>query len=115
MKTAPFAILLVVAMAGCFTSSESLKKLSVGMTKAEVITAMGQPTSVAAQQDCEYLVYLMANRGVFTPGYLIDTSDFYIRLVDGRVTSYGRKGDFGSTNDPTHALSIKLPPPTNTP
>jgi hypothetical protein len=35
-----------------------------------------------------------------------DTSDYFVRIVDGRVHSYGEKGDFGTTKNPTIDYNI---------
>jgi starvation-inducible outer membrane lipoprotein len=84
-----FAVLLL----GCATPSQSLNKVNIGMTKAEVISALGQPESTRANKGTEYLIYTM-NNGWGSP---ILFSEYFVKLVNGKVESYGRVGDFDST------------------
>ena len=70
------------------------------MTKAQVIEVMGNPTSVSAQgQGLQYLNYALSEtsddelRGL--------TTNYYVRLIHGKVESFGRMGDFDSTQKPT--------------
>jgi len=68
------------------------------MTKGEVIKLLGQPVSVSAQENCEYLNYKLSEtdkealRGITTP--------YYVKVINGRVGSYGRTGDFAATEKP---------------
>jgi hypothetical protein len=75
------------------------------MTKAEVIDAMGTPDSVSATGNVEYLIYELAS-----PHEIVaDESSlpkYFVRLVNGRVDAYGRKGDFDSTNDSTLQVDV---------
>ena len=79
-----------------------MNRLSVGMTKSEVLDAMGKPSSTASPgKGVEFLRY----REFYSwRNYYIT---YFVRLVDGRVDSYGETGDFDSTKDPTLDLNIK--------
>lgn len=91
-----YLLILVVFLAGCATSRK-MNRLSVGMTKSEVLDAMGRPSSTSAPgKGVEFLRYRAFNH----VGY-------FVRLVDGRVDSYGEMGDFDSIKDPTLDLNIK--------
>jgi hypothetical protein len=97
------ALLTSLLLVGCIGTSAKLNHVSLGMTKAEVIRAVGTPDSISAKGNMEYLVYLWGN-----PKELIgQPKEYFIRLKDGRVDSYGEKGDFGSTKDPTVNLNIQ--------
>ncbi len=63
-----------------------MNKVSVGMTKTEVIAVMGKPGRTSASQGAEYLIYMLdaSLRDLLPP------EPFYIRLVDGKVDAYGR-------------------------
>jgi hypothetical protein len=65
-----------------------MNKLRLGMSKTEVIEAMGQPDSTSASRDIEFLKYHFCSEGLFT-------SEYYVKLQSGRVDAYGRSGDFG--------------------
>lgn len=100
-KIKTLATLLVAALlVGC-ASSGKINNVSVGMTKKQVIESMGDPDTVSAQAGAEYLSYflcysncaalIMENRG---------RDWYYVRLINGVVDSYGKKGDFDSTQTP---------------
>jgi outer membrane protein assembly factor BamE (lipoprotein component of BamABCDE complex) len=77
-------VLLVglVLFFGCAGSSKNMNKLRLGMSKTEVIEAMGQPNSTSASRDIEFLKYRF-------------TSEYYVKLQSGNVDAFGRSGDFG--------------------
>ncbi|WP_417765767.1 SHOCT domain-containing protein [Spongiibacter tropicus] len=93
-----FISLLVLALFGCATAHK-INNVQLGMTKQEVIAAIGKPTSISAKDDTEYLNYRFSETddhafyGITTP--------YYVRLVNGKVDSYGRTGDFDSTQKST--------------
>lgn len=97
MKRA-FAVLFSILISGCATSGK-IGGVQIGMTKEEVVRVMGSPVSVSAKEGTEYLNYKLSEtsddafRGWTTP--------YYVRLVGGKVDSYGRTGDFDSTQKPT--------------
>ena len=88
MKT--ILLLLCAALVGC-VSSAALGEFSLGMTKSEVIKILGKPHDVAAQDDVEFLAY---NLDVEAVG---GKREYFVKLVNGKVQSYGKKGDFDST------------------
>lgn len=100
MKIVKYGLLLssLYFLSGCATSGK-LNNVSIGISKEEVVTAMGNPVSVSAQGGIEYLNYRLSEthdnavRGWTTP--------YYVRLVKGKVDSFGRAGDFDSTKTPT--------------
>jgi hypothetical protein len=57
------------------------------MSEAEVIAAIGAPSTKSASGDTAYLHYQLYSSGLFP-------DDYFVRLTDGRVDAYGRKGDF---------------------
>jgi hypothetical protein len=50
-------LLLLLLLAACVGTSDRLNRVSLGMTKAEVISVMGEPDSTAANASAEYLIY----------------------------------------------------------
>lgn len=98
-------VALAVGFAGCIASSQKLNAVSLGMTKAEVLSVMGEPASTRAHGRTEILIYNLA-----PPEALFvnenNLPEYFVRLVDGKVEAFGRVGDFGSTRDPT--LNVKL-------
>lgn len=96
-------VALVLVAAGCMSFMRpDLSAVSLGMTKADVIRQLGRPTTVAANGNVEYLSYEWDRIGDGPYG----GAWAYVRLVDGRVDSYGEKGDFGTTKDPTVNVNV---------
>ena len=91
MKT---ILLMVVALlvAGCATA-DKLNAVQLGMSEADVIGILGSPKSTSAQGSTEYMNYDFYdhknNVGFPVP--------HFVRLIDGRVESFGKTGDFDST------------------
>lgn len=68
------------------------------MSKAEVIQKMGEPTSTRANEQYEFLIYLLREHATITPRAPQDMKvEYFVRFKNGRVDSFGKVGDFGST------------------
>lgn len=94
----PFLLLLVLTMAaiGCATGHK-LNDISLGMSKQEVISVLGPPVSTSAKEGVEFLNYSFFDSD-------IGWRPYYVRIISGKVESYGRLGDFDSTK-PTETKS----------
>ena len=85
-------LLLASALAtGCASSSAKLNKVSLGMSRDEVVKTLGRPHAVTAQGDAEYLSYNLLNKGVG------DMKEFVVRINKGSVESFGERASFGSS------------------
>ncbi len=84
-----------------FKTAARLNKVSLGMTKKEVIRAIGKPGTINAQGDYEYCMYFWWPDA--TAAY---RETYYVRLFDGRVESFGRMGAFDSAQPPTRRYEI---------
>jgi len=72
---------------GCATST-LMNKLQIGMTKDQVVALLGNPDSTSASGKVEYLTYyLIADSST---GYTNADRAYMVRVVNGRVESYGR-------------------------
>lgn len=107
------AIALTGLVIGCATSSKKLNEVSVGMSKPEVIKLLGAPESTRASQGVEYLIYTLTER-IAKPGeaplpFPIQ-GQYFVRLVNGRVDSYGNVGDFDSTKpfETKHQIDLNV-------
>ena len=108
MKTLIFApfLFFAILLTGCYTA-EKLNSIHIGMTKDQVIGILGQPDSTSAQANIEYLTYYLS----------IDTGRMYggdqpysVRLVDGKVESFGRFTQlFDIYNRPPTGSTVKAP------
>ncbi len=63
--------------------------LMIGLPEAAVISLEGPPVSVSEKKGVKYLVYRNRTRK-------FRSKDFYIRIINGVVESYGGEGDFDS-------------------
>ncbi len=123
------ALAIAIGLAGCAGGAKKLNRLALGMTKQEVIQAIGNPDSTKASEGSEFLIYELtgAARGGgggcagWTAASLLtlgitggkaahecagDKGEYFVRLVDNAVVSYGEVGDFDSTKDPTSTINI---------
>lgn len=91
--------LLCLALGGCAATATKITNVHLGMTKQQVIAVMGPPTSVSAQGDTEYLRYMLSESG--RAEYRGVRAPYFVKLIDGKVESFGRVGDFDSTKPPT--------------
>src|SRR5688500_18919758 len=98
-------LVMAFSLLGCATSGQ-INHLSLGMTKQDVIRAMGMPTSTSATEGVEYLNYQLSEtdddafRGI--------TSPYFVRIKAGIVDAFGRLGDFDSTKPRETKSTIDL-------
>ena len=102
MTSRPLYVALTFALIGCATASR-MNNLSVGMSKQEVLRVMGTPNSTSATSGTEYLTYNLAEDASYRAN-----AEYFVRIKDGKVDSYGRKGDFDSTRPPEVKSTIDL-------
>lgn len=89
MKTLIFApcLFLAILYTGCTNTAAMLNSIHIGMTKDQVTGILGNPDSVSAQANIEYLTYyLSTDNGRMYGG----EQPYSVRLVDGKVESFGR-------------------------
>jgi len=103
------AVLTAIGLAACSTTNSGfrkpdLSKVAIGMTKNEVISALGRPDDIATDGASEYFEY-----GYDSPidGQIGRAETYFVRLMNERVDSYGRKGDFGTTANPAVDINVK--------
>jgi hypothetical protein len=98
MKNAKTLLLVVIlVLAGCATAPRT-NRLHVGMTRAEVVSAMGRPSSTAANAaGIMVLRYRLSATG--HDAFHHRTDEYFVRLIGGRVDCFGRDGDFDSKKD----------------
>ena len=87
---------------GCAaTPAENLSQIDVGMSKSAVVNKLGQPNTTSAKGTTEFLTYITCVAECWRiPGFRV-IGNLYVKLVDGKVESFGNKGDFDSTKIPT--------------
>ena len=80
--------ILSILVLGCAGSSKKINNLNIGMTKAEVIAAMGEPNYTSAANNVELLSYKLTSTSLVSDTY-------FVRIKDGKVERFGQQG-FGS-------------------
>lgn len=119
-------IALGATLVGCATT-QKMNAVSVGMTKAEVVAALGTPDESRATEGTEYLIYKL--RGSVSPGATVgcafggllllganyaspkcsgESNDYFVQIQSGKVYSYGRVGDFDSTKTPEETVNVNV-------
>lgn len=86
MKYLIAALFTTALLAGCSTS-QNMSNVQLGMTKAEVVSALGKPVSVSAQGGTELLHFTLSNGFTGNPWF----QNYYVRLINGQVESYGHE------------------------
>ncbi len=80
---------LMLFLTSCAFNGTKLSSISIGMSKQEVIKALGKPKTQSARGNVEVLHYVgetgwsQGQLGFRHPDY------GFVRLVDGKVESYG--------------------------
>lgn len=97
MKKIIIMVVCALGLSGCVSSK--LNQLETGMRKKEVIEIMGNPYKTSAHNNYEYMSYHLYNPD-------LSYSDYFVRLVNGKVDSYGLVGDFDSTRVPESKHTI---------
>lgn len=100
------ALLALVSACGTAPSARKMNEVSVGMTKAEVISVMGQPDSTAAKDGVEYMNYRLATSALdFDES---DTSEYFVRFMNGKVDAFGHRGDFDTAGNPIQHVEVQV-------
>ena len=81
LAVAAAALLLV----GCGTSAKRLAQISPGMTKAQVISVLGNPESVSGQGSAEVFTYTLSNSW----NAPVWNTEYHVYFIDGKVVRYG--------------------------
>jgi len=82
MRQLVLCLVLFALVAGCAPWTP-MHRLSLGMSKSQVLQTLGKPNNASGQGQEEYLWYVPVN---------MPWKRFYVRLVDGRVEAYGPVG-----------------------
>lgn len=104
MKLLGLLLSIVFLLVGCATANK-ISNVQMGMTKQDVIRVMGPPASTSAKGKTEYLNYSLSETD--DQAFYGITKPYYVRIINGRVDSFGRLGDFDSTQKPTVRIETK--------
>lgn len=90
MKVSNMTLWLLIGLflTGCaMGGAGKLNDVRLGMDEAQVIEAVGNPSTKSASGDTMYLHYNLYTNWIFP-------DDYYVRLTAGKVDAFGRKGEF---------------------
>jgi len=99
-------VIILTLIVGCslvrsereYYPSLKMNDIKIGMTRQQVIEIMGSPSSSSAINNIMYLNYSL-HEWNHPEGQ--ERSSYFVRIIDGKVESYGKSGDFDSTKPPT--------------
>jgi hypothetical protein len=80
-----------------------MNDITIGMTREDIIQLLGQPNSTSAMNSTIYLNYKL--RTPYVSGHI---PQYFVRLIDGKVESFGKMGDFDSAKVPESKTTIDL-------
>ena len=89
-----------VLLSGCFANAGRTSGVHYGMSKQEVVAVMGAPVSVSTHGSSQSLSYSVCDTDNQTQNGIM--RPYVVRLIDGRVESYGTTGDVGSPQSVDH-------------
>ncbi len=89
-------LILVLLLSGCTTAAK-LNEISLGMSKQKVIEVLGTPSTTSATKGVEYMIYEFYGAWDGRMRIKGGSKNYFVRIKDGIVESYGQKGDFDST------------------
>lgn len=91
MRILTTLLLSCLLLTGCATPASKINGVQLGMSKADVIKIMGQPSSITADQEAEYLNYALTETpALFSSAYV--ATPYAVKLQGGKVVAYGRSG-----------------------
>lgn len=88
-------LLLILSVCGCKSTWNNSNKISLGMTKPELIAAIGPPEdSLSPGDNVEVLRYIFVKQRVVRIPPAVPLKKIYlVRLESGRVAAYGTERD----------------------
>ena len=79
----------------------------MGMSQQEVVQRLGRPDEVSAADGTVYLKY-WHSAWYDHNGADGTKEEYYVRLINDRVNSFGRVGDFDSTKPPERTVNLNI-------
>ena len=79
---------VMLALLGCLKPEPIIYRVSLGMSEAKLMEAIGPPLSVHEGQEGKVLEY--RSWGKDMRGRPVNPQDWYVHMANGHVDSYGR-------------------------
>lgn len=97
----PTALFALVGL-GCSSPTFDINRIQVGMSEDQAFGTLGKPSLAIRQGNVRYLEYETFDQDKwFGVGRKENVRRFFVRLVDGRVESYGDKKNLDPAKIPT--------------
>ncbi len=97
------ACVSVVALSGCATTAPRLQRLSLGMTKAQAVEAMGNPTAVRGALKNKYGQTIEVWEYTLLQGdgwvQVQRELNYWLYFVDDHLVQWGQAGDWRKEAD----------------
>jgi outer membrane protein assembly factor BamE (lipoprotein component of BamABCDE complex) len=86
-------LLVICSVSGCVLTptAHKMDRLELGMSRQDVIGALGRPVSKGADPSGETLYYRFSETGADEINGI--ASAFFVKIVDGKVEAFGRVND----------------------
>jgi hypothetical protein len=88
---------------GCAKPDLDFSNIRIGMTKDQVVNIVGKPTRISVINNLEIFEYEAYDR---VGALIVNRRSQFIRFINGKVESFGNKGDFDSTKTPTNRIEL---------
>lgn len=78
-----FIVICILCLSGCASSKVNMSSITPGMTKAEVIQVLGEPTSASLQNDFSYLFF-----NVHDHAFGRDRNDYVFAFSNNKLVEF---------------------------
>ena len=95
-------VLVALVGLGCSNPTFDINRIQVGMSEDQAFGTLGKPSLAIRQGNVRYLEYELFDQDKwFGVGRKENVQRFFVRLVDGRVESFGDKKNLDPAKIPT--------------
>jgi hypothetical protein len=107
-------VLVALVGIGCSRPAFDIQRIQVGMSEDQAFETLGKPSLAIRQGNVRYLEYETFDQDKwFGVGRKENVQRFFVRLVDGRVESFGDKKNLDPAKIPTGWADVDPKPVTD--
>ena len=103
-------LLLPLLFVGCVTSTNTLYKLNLDMTKQEVVKTMGEPDAARGSMRNKFggVVEVWEYKLTTTPTFgAWESSYYWLYFYDGKLVQWGKAGDWEREADRIYEMRFR--------
>ncbi len=97
-------VIPIVAFVGCTKPDVDFVKIRIGMTRNQVIGLLGNPSKTSVMNHLEIFEYEAYDR---YGALKVNRRWQYVRFINGKVESFGNKGDVDTAKTPTSQIEVE--------